>query len=137
MVRNILILILSLCCSLATAQETLNIHTKSQGVIIIYFSQKPEVSFAEGDVLKIVGTDLSVEYPFSDVEQVTFGGSADGVDQIVHTDTSSCIHIYDLSGKLIQTIQPQGNVTRADLHGIPPGVYIIKDSTRSYKIIKK
>lgn len=72
MVRALIILCMFVCARAVSAQQTLNIHTKSNGVISMPFSMKPDMSFAKGNIMTITSTEKTIEYPFSDVEKVTF-----------------------------------------------------------------
>ena len=72
MVRALIILCMLVCARAVSAQQTLNIHTKSNGVISMPFSMKPDMSFAKGNIMTITSTEKTIEYPFSDVEKVTF-----------------------------------------------------------------
>ena len=73
MVRRLfLLIILAVCTASVSAQEVLKIHTKSGGVVSIPFANNPEMTFGEGNVLKITSTKETVEYTFSDVEKLVF-----------------------------------------------------------------
>ncbi len=88
MVRFILFIYMALSAITLSAQVTLNIHTKSQGIVSIPFAEKPEMSFSVANVLKIVSTDRTIEYPFSDIEMLSFEDTpVDTVSHIKYTLT--------------------------------------------------
>lgn len=45
--------------------------------------------------------------------------------------------IYSQSGQLLKTIEAQKGVNETDISELPKGVYIVKSSSESYKIIKR
>ncbi|MFC3160619.1 Por secretion system C-terminal sorting domain-containing protein [Chryseobacterium arachidis] len=45
--------------------------------------------------------------------------------------------IYSQSGQLLKTVEAQKGVNETDISELPKGVYIVKSSSESYKIIKK
>ena len=119
------------------AQETLNIHTKSSGVVSISFTEKPEISFGDNDIMKIVSSQVSVEYPFSDVDQITFENSPSRITEVVHYNASSGIAIYNMSGVLIKKYDVENGKVSFDWNKLSPGIYIIKNGSRVFKINKK
>lgn len=138
MVRVLLFMCLALSAMTASAQETLNIHTKYNGIVSIPFAEKPEMSFGVANVLKIVSSDRTVEFPFSDIEKLSFENTAvDNIHLIKHQGALSGLSIYELSGKLIRRINSSDGVAEFDIQALPPGIYIVKDGDRSYKLIKQ
>lgn len=105
MVRIHIILFLIICSQMASAQKTLNIHTRSNGIISMPFSMKPQISFNKGNVITIVAPEKTIEYPFSDVEQITFDDSeTDEPEDEIYTIT------YIIDGEVYQTTRErQGN----------------------------
>ena len=138
MVRHFLLT----CCCLAltwtaAAQQTLNIHTTTPGVISIAFSQKPEVTFPSADVLKVSSETLTVEFPFSEVAKITFEDAADAVESLRQQDGNHRLLIYDLTGKLLHSVSPTRGTADVNLSSFPPGVYVIKDGHRTYKVTRR
>ena len=130
--------LLLLCGSVtAAAQQTLNIHTTTQGVVSFNFSEKPTMTFATKDVLTVTTESMTIDFPFADVEKLTFEDAADAVEALTVSEGGGQLLIYDLSGKLVR----QGTVTdrgvNVILSPLRPGVYIVKDGKRSYKITKR
>lgn len=119
----------------AIAQETLNIHSKSKGTVSIPFSKKPELTFGKNETLTVVSDELTVDYPFSDVEKLTFTNSS--VDQVgvIRHATSSSIYVYNLSGVLIREYKANGEENTLEWRSLPKGTYIVKDGERTYKIV--
>lgn len=138
MVRFILTLLSVFWAYTTFAQKTLNIHTKTAGVVSISFAEKPEVTFNADNKLKVVSEKLSLEYPYQDVDHLSFEDSTDGIGQIVHMGRmSEGISVYSLSGELILQSRPHGNTSRIDWQNLPVGVYIVKDGQHTYKVIKR
>ena len=137
MVRVILFICMAMSAMMVSAQETLNIHTKDKGVVSIPFVKKPQMTFAEANVLKVVSSDKTVEYPFKDIEKLSFeNASSDDIHLIRHQGSQTGISVYDLSGKLIGKGKLSDGLSAFDLQTLPPGIYIVKDGDRSYKLIK-
>ena len=57
------------------------------------------------------------------------------------TDAPAVIQVYDLSGKVVQTVFTQSKVTEIDTHFLNYGLYILKiqhqDSVETLQFIKK
>ena len=133
--------IIALCCLLsfclvATAQQTLNIHTTTKGVVSFTFASKPEVTFPSATQMTVKSETMTVEFPFSEVEKITFSDAADGVGALIVRDGADRVSIYDLSGKLVHQAKAQQGRVTVDLSTLRPGVYVVKDGKRTYKIRK-
>ena len=136
--RYILFISALLGCMAVQAQQTLNIHTATKGVVSFAFTEKPEVTFVQPEVLKITSENLVVEFPFNEVEKITFNDEdATPVQTFAVREDSCRLSIYDLSGKLIRTVESADTTVRVDLSVLKPGVYIIKDGKRTYKVMKR
>ena len=127
---------LILCASKLTAQQTLNLFTTSQGVVRIAFDEQPKLTFETPEVLTVTSTSMTVEFPFTEVEKITFDDLTDGVGKLTIDDDIRAISIFDLSGKLVRQQQAVKGAASVDLSTLRPGVYVIKDGKRTYKIIK-
>jgi len=137
MVRHFIILCCLLsCCLSATAQQTLNIHTTTQGVVSFSFASKPEVTFPSATLLSVKSETMTVEFPFTEVEKITFSDTADGVGTLTVRDGADRVCIYDLSGKLVHQAKAQQGRVTIDLSSLRPGVYVVKDGKRTYKVQK-
>ncbi len=123
------------CCGFS--QQALSIITKSDGVVNILFSDNPEISFPDGDILKVTSANLSIEYPFSEVESFSFVENATAIKQVEHTPSSDGISIFNLSGKLIKKTKLDNGVSGFDWQSLPSGVYIVKNGNHTYKLIHK
>lgn len=131
-------LCLILCTSKLSAQQTLNIFTTSQGVVSIAFDEQPKLTFQTADVLTVTSTSMTVEFPFSDVEKITLDDAEpDAVTSLTVNDGIPAISIYDLSGKLVRQQQADKGAASVNLSTLRPGVYVVKDGKRTYKITKK
>lgn len=142
MKRNLLLALASLLLGTASAfaQNTLNIHQKTGGIISYSFSEKPVVTCTD-DGIHLVTNSVEVDYPLSNLEKFTFEDGIAPTD-IISTHfadgKSSPIKVYNTNGILIRTLEPSddGSV-EFPLRDLPVGVYIIKNSTTTYKLIKK
>ena len=120
------------------AQQTLNIHTTTQGVVSFTFAEKPQVTFPEPEVMRVVGTEMTVEFPFSEIGHISFrDDDATAVQTIVVRDNVERVLIYDISGKLLRSTTAQDGAASVDLSPLPAGVYIVKDGKRTYKVKKQ
>jgi len=55
----------------------------------------------------------------------------------IKTEDNSKFEVYSQSGQLVKTIETQKGTNESDISDLPKGVYTIKSSKESYKIIKK
>ena len=139
MKKLILSLLTILTCSAMWAETALFVHEKSGGVLQISFSEKPVVTYNEGNLV-ITASNASVMYPLSNMQKFTFGE----VDELVTTITAPVnvapqpTYIYSIDGKLMRTYKPGENGrTSTSLDGLGAGTYIIKNGTTSYKMLKR
>lgn len=123
----------------AAAQQTLNIHTTTQGLVSFAFAEKPDLTFPTKEVLTVTTESMTVEFPFAEVEKITFeDGNEDGVETLSVRDGSGGVLVYDLSGKLVRqgTTATHGSAA-VNLSTLRPGVYVVRDGKRTYKITKR
>lgn len=130
------------CCGLlvwaaAQAQQTLNIHTTTQGIVSIVFAEQPVVSFDTPDMLTVRSERLTLEFPISDVEKFTFTDGQPGKVQLLDGDAIDVVRVYDLSGKLVRQFNADGGRVEVNLGALKAGVYIVNDGKRIYKISKQ
>lgn len=139
MVRRILSLACALLCTplLAMAQQTLNIHTTTQGTVSFAFATKPVVTFVAPETLKVVSATMTVEFPYADIEKLTFSDTATGVESLSVSEATGVVSVYDLSGKLVLQDANADGTARLNLSSLRPGVYVVKDGRRSYKVRKQ
>ena len=128
--------LLWLCTLTAGAQQTLNIFTKTQGVVSFAFADKPEITFPCADSLSVTSATLTVEFPYAEIEKITFTDGVDAVESFVVRDGVDRVLIYDLSGKLVSQSKASRGRARVDLSPLRPGVYVVKDGKRTYKVRK-
>ena len=139
MVRRLLSLACALLCAplLAAAQQTLNIHTTTQGTVSFAFATKPVVTFVAPETLKVVSATMTVEFPYADIEKLTFSDTATGVESLSVSEATGGVSVYDLSGKLVLQVANADGTARLDLSSLRPGIYVVKDGRRSYKVRKQ
>lgn len=119
------------------AQKTLNIHTTTQDTVSIAFAQKPVITLSSPAVLKVTSEQLIVEFPFSEVERLTFEDAPDAVPALMERDGIVSLRIYDLSGRLVHQAAAKEGAASLDLSTLKTGVYVIKDGKRTYKVSVK
>jgi len=138
--KKVIFSLLTLIAATASWADTaLIVHQKSGGTVEYAFSEKPVVTYSNGNlVISVPGA--SVEYPLSNMEKFTFGEVTDMVTRITApVDVApQPTYIYNVSGVLMRTFQPGENgTTPASLDGLPAGTYVIKNGKTSYKVAKK
>ena len=138
--KKLIFSLLSLFAATAMQADTaLFVHQKSGGVVEYAFSEKPVVTYKDGNLV-ISAAEASVMYPLSDMQKFTFGEVDDQVTRIVAPVDMAPqpTQIYSIDGKLMRTYQPGENgATSASLEGLTSGTYIIKNGKTSYKVLKK
>lgn len=138
MVRHIILICCCFgCCLTATAQQTLDIHTTTDGIVSFAFDEKPVITFGAEDVLKVTSTRLTIEFPYKDVSEITFTDGLTGVSDMVVRDGAEEVMFYDLSGKLVRRVAAKDGKAIADMSALRSGTYVVKDGKRAYKIIKR
>ena len=139
MKKTILSLLTLFAATAVWADTALFVHPKTGGVLEIAFSEKPVVTYSDGNLI-ITAAEASVTYPLSNMDKFTFGEVDDQVTRItapVNTAPQPT-YIYSLDGKLMRTYQPGENrATSASVEGLPAGTYVVKNGKTSYKVLKK
>lgn len=120
----------------AFAQNTLNVHQKSGGVVSYSFSEKPVVTYTE-DGVHLVTNSMEVDYPLSNLEKFTFEDSTSPSGIIRTEGGSSDVQIYSVGGTFVKTIKANEGTTTFSTEDLPAGIYVIKNGKSTYKIIKK
>lgn len=121
--------------SLALGGMQVNLHQKDGGVVSYSFEDKPVVSY-QGDYLHVATAKISVDYPLSELEKMTFEENASAVDEL-RTESPAAVLIYTLEGRLLRMVEASEGVSCANLSDLPAGTYVIKNGTKNYKIIKR
>jgi hypothetical protein len=138
MVRKcILACLCALFCQATFGQETLNIHTKSKGVVSIPFAEHPEISFTSENMLKVVSAKLNVEYAFDEIETISFEDNTSDIKDIIHKGHVTGMTVYNMAGVMVRRIEAENGSCSLDWLTLPPGIYIIKEGQRTYKITIK
>jgi hypothetical protein len=55
----------------------------------------------------------------------------------IKAEDNTKFNVYSQSGQLVKTVEAQKGINETDISELPKGVYIVKSSTESYKVIKK
>lgn len=138
MVRHFLLILCCIGgCLSAAAQQTLNIHTTTQGIVSFTFAEKPQVSFPSAEVLAVKAGSVTLEFPYSEVQKITFEDGVDAVEKLTVRDASDVVLVYDLTGKLMLRGKAVEGTSTIDLSTLHSGVYVIKDGKRTYKVTKR
>ena len=132
--KKILVLITYLLVSsMAYSEEpnTLVIKLRDGNINTYFLSEKPTVTFPNGDVVISNGT-INTRYMRSEVERFYFIFD-DGSD--IGTVSLNNVAFYFLDGKNISTQKSDGTDSiTVSLGNLPNGVYIISYNNRSIKI---
>ncbi len=119
------------------AQNTLNIHQKSGGLVSYAFSEKPVVTYTSTGI-HLSTSRVEMDYPFDNLVKFTFSDDATiGIEQLHTTGTSDDIRVYDVRGMLVKTIRQSDGTAGFSTTDLPRGIYIIKNGTSTYKITKR
>ena len=137
-------LLLSVCLLLtasltAVAGEVLHIHTVTGGDVMYSFSEKPVLTFNTTEMTLTTNT-TTVKYPLSELSSFSFSkDDADGIESVMMSEPKgdASVSIFTLEGKLVRSVKAKNGMVRYSLDELPAGSYIVKSSTKSYKIIKK
>jgi hypothetical protein len=114
----------------------LNIHTTSQGIVSFAFASKPVITFPTTDVLTVTSESMTVEFPYADVEKITLDDDPTGVEVLTVREQTDAVLIYDLSGKLVRQSKAKAGAATVNLSDLRPGIYVVKDGKRTYKVRK-
>lgn len=137
MVRRLfLVACLMSSCLAAFAQQTLNIHTTTQGIVSFAFATKPVITFPTTDVLTVTSESMTVEFPYADIERITLDDDPTDVEMLTVREQTDAVLIYDLSGKLVRQGKAKEGSTTVNLSDLRPGIYVVKDGKRTYKVRK-
>lgn len=137
MVKRIIFAISLMCgCLIAMAQQSLNLHTKTQGVVTFSFEETPKVTFS-GETLIVNAETTTVEFPFEEIEKITFTDGVTGIESIRVNEKNAMVTIHDISGRLVRKYKPQEESVSVDLSPLPSGIYVVNDGKRTYKVMKR
>ena len=139
MKKRSLFLLTLLAANVSWADTALFVHPKSGGVLEIAFSEKPVVTYEEGNLI-ITASGSYVVYPLSNMDKFTFGEVDENVTRIVAPANVAPqpTYIYNVSGVLVRTYKPNNDgTTSTSLEGLPAGTYVIKNGKTAYKMQKR
>ena len=111
MKKLILFLLTLLAANVSWADTALFVHPKSGGVLEIAFSEKPVVTYEEGNLI-ITASGSYVVYPLSNMDKFTFGEVDENVTRIVAPANVAPqpTYIYNVSGAYLQAQQRRHNI---------------------------
>ena len=146
MKKNILTLLFLACQTLAFAEGSALLVTKTDGTKAGYLlSEKPVVTFSD-TALSIKTTEVSTNYERADISSVIFVPESEvtAIQQVGQDHSmfeyrggtiraaGAVIQAYTIGGRLVKSA-----VGSLSLNGEPSGVYIVKANNQSIKINKK
>lgn len=121
-------------------QNALNVYSKSGSVVTYTFAEKPVVTYQD-NVLVLTTEKVSVEYPLAELDKITFSDVESSVENITMSQPNGdgTVRIYSVSGTLIRTIERREDASdvQFSIENLSEGIYIIKQGTQTYKIIKQ
>lgn len=118
------------------AQNTLNVHQKDGTRFCYGFSEKPKVTY-EGNTLKLVTKSVSIEFPLTNLDKLSFEEELTKIDLLHYDGKESDILIYNQNGVLLKRIHSNSGVLETYISEFPNGVYIIKKDNTTFKILKR
>lgn len=136
--KTLLLSIMSLFFGIATclAQNTLNIHQKSGGVVSYGFSEKPVVTYTR-EYMHVETVSVSIDYPVSNVQKLTFKDSESSIGELRVEEESLDLLIYNLKGQLVKKAESEDGISQLDIQELPAGIYLVKNGKTTFKIVKK
>ena len=136
--KSLLLMIFCLFLGVATsfAQNTLNIHQKSGGVVSYGFAEKPVLTYVD-DNLHVSTERVSIDYPLAELEMLTFDDREASIGELRVEGQTAGMNIYRIDGTLVKRIEAKEESSAFDTNGLPAGTYIIKQGNVTYKITKQ
>lgn len=128
----------SLISLLSHAQNTLNVNLKDGTKVSYAFADKPKITFTEGKLI-VTTTRTSAEFPLSGIRKYTFREteSTTKIDEMKASNLQSeYLSVYDNNGKLLMKTRVSDGNASLSLGTLPQGIYIVREGSKSYKIIK-
>ena len=142
MKKIILTALLALGCAAGHAQNTLNIWQQTGEAVSYAFSEKPRITYTDTNLI-LTTTKVQVEFPLSSVRKFTCDDDMIMIDDAIGTVRATLkdegpLSIYTLGGVLVKTVpaETDGRHTYS-LDALPVGVYVVKSTTTSYKVVKR
>lgn len=136
----ILAICMFFCLFVRAAQTMLTIHSKDGSTFSYNLADKPTVTY-NGDTLVLTTDKVSVEYALSNLASITFTDSETAVESVAMTglDKDEAVRVFSVSGSLVKTLEQEEaseNISFSTRE-LPAGIYIIKQGSTTYKIIKQ
>ncbi len=118
------------------AQNTLNIHQKSGGVVSYGFAEKPVLTYVD-DNLHVSTERVSIDYPLAELEMLTFDDREASIGELRVEGQTVGMNIYRIDGTLVKRIEATAESSAFDTDGLPVGTYIVRQGNVTYKITKQ
>ena len=80
---------------------------------------------------------MTVEFPYAEVVKLDFSDVPTRVESLTVREHTDGVCIYDLTGKLLRHTSAKDGAATVNLSDLPPGIYVVKDGQRSYKVRKQ
>lgn len=124
------------CIAACVAQNTLNIHQKSGGVVSYGFADKPVVTY-EGETLHLSTDKVSIDYPLAELEMLNFDDSEAAIGELRVDGPKMPVFVFRMDGMLVKRMEDTEESSSIDINELPAGTYIIKQGSITYKMEKQ
>lgn len=118
------------------AQNTLNIHQKSGGVVSYRFAEKPVLTYVD-DNLHVSTERVCIDYPLAELEMLTFDDREESIGELRVEGQPVGMNIYRIDGTLVKRIEAKAESSAFDTDGLSVGTYIVRQGNVMYKITKQ
>lgn len=131
---TLMLALLMMGCLSLKAQNVLNVH-KTDGSLQTYaFSERPVITY-EGTNMIVTTVATRVEFPVTEVQKLSFKNEVSGLETVSISASHDDIRIYDLNGRLLQTI-PAAEGAAFSFDQLPAGIYMVRNGKTTSKIQK-
>ena len=150
--RNIATLLLFLALSFsAVAQNSLAVYLNDGTSASFSIEEQPKITFS-GEIFNITSANATMDFSRADVKNFKFEertstavetpttGSATVTDDGIRIDglsQNSSVALYNIAGKVLQTITATDGSCTISLKELPSGIYLINYNNKTIKYIKK
>ncbi len=122
--------------SFASAQSSMIIHHKSQGIKEISFVDRPVMSFVNDSVFFGMNESVFLS-PISELANITFNRSSTKLEMKCSDSLLDQVCIYNINGMLVGFTSKGDCSLNTLIENLPLGVYIVKFGNEAFRIVKK
>lgn len=144
----LIVLALIPCVSEAASYDGIRVTGKDKTQTFL-LTETPAVSYKDRKVV-INTSKETVEFPIAGGVEIAFINDATGIadvtvgqgiavsdNEIVFSGYKGVIQIYDVSGRLVSSAVASGGVANISTASLGKGVFIIKTTNQTFKIVRK